>query len=166
MTAKAYYITTLADWQRHAARFANSHFVVLDARAAPERDVIPNPATTISGGDGGEGSAFSALSHDNEGPQQIPRTEPLRWPRNDNAGEATVEGEVRILVLIEADEGVHLSLEDEPAFEALPHPLAQKPISDAAQAALAPHGVAPGATTFDAAEILARIHPLLRHRVF
>jgi hypothetical protein len=71
-----------------------------------------------------------------------------------------------ILVLIEADEGVHLSLEGEPAFEALPHPLAQKPISDAAQSALAPHGVAPGATTFDAAEILACVHPLLRHRVF
>jgi len=72
----------------------------------------------------------------------------------------------RILVLIEADEGVHLSLEDESAFEALPHPLAQKPISDAAHAALSPHGVPPGATTFDAAEAVARVHPLLRHRVF
>ena len=71
-----------------------------------------------------------------------------------------------IIVLVEADEGVHLALEDESAFEALPHPLAQKPIPDAAHAALAPHGVAPGATTFDAAEALARVHPLLRHRVF
>jgi len=69
-------------------------------------------------------------------------------------------------VLVEADEGVHLALEDEPTFEALPHPLSQKPISDSAQAALAAHGVAPGATTFDAAEAVARIHPLLRHRVF
>ena len=68
-----------------------------------------------------------------------------------------------ILVLIEADEGAHLALEDAVAFEALPHPLAQKPISDAAQAA---HGVAPGATMFDAAEVVARVHPLLRHRVF
>lgn len=50
----------------------------------------------------------------------------------------------RVLVLIEADEGVHLALEDAPAFQPLQHPLAQKPISDAAQAALAPHGVAPG----------------------
>ena len=66
----------------------------------------------------------------------------------------TASESTRIFVLIEADEGVHLALEDEPAFEALPHPLAPKPISDAAQAALAPHGVAPGATTFDAAEAL------------
>jgi hypothetical protein len=117
MTGKSYYITTLADWQRHAARFANSHWVALDPRAPDE-----NPA-------------------------------PL-------------DGETKILVLIEADEGVHLALEGEPAFEALPHPLAQKPISDAAQSALALHGVAPGATTFDAAEAVARVHPLLRHRVF
>jgi hypothetical protein len=107
MTGKAYYITTLADWQRHAARFANSHWITLDETDRP-----------------------------------------------------------RILVLIEADEGVHLSLDDDPSFEPLPHPLAQKAISDSAQSALAPHGVAPGATTFDAAEALARIHPLLRHRVF
>jgi hypothetical protein len=71
-----------------------------------------------------------------------------------------------ILVLVEADEGAHLALEDDAAFEALPHALAQKPISDAAQAALAAHGVAPGATTFDAAEAAARAHPLLRPRVF
>lgn len=115
MTGKAYYITTLADWQRHAARFVNSHWLALDSPA-------PGGAS----------------------------------PNND----------ARILVLIEADEGVHLALEDEPAFEALPHPLAQKPISDAAQSALAPHGVPPGATTFDAAEAIARVHPLLKHRVF
>lgn len=71
-----------------------------------------------------------------------------------------------VLALIEADEGVHLALEDDPTFEPLPHPLANQPLSDAAQAALSAHGVAPGATTFDAAEILARVHPLLRHRIF
>jgi hypothetical protein len=71
-----------------------------------------------------------------------------------------------ILALIEADEGVHLALEDDAAFEALPHPLAQKPISAAAQAVLAAHGIAPGASTFDVAEAVARAHPLLRHRVF
>jgi hypothetical protein len=119
-TGKAYYMTTLGEWQRHAARFANSHFIVLDSNAAAptDHDGEPDAAAT------------------------------------------------RILVLIEADEGVHLSLEDEAAFEALPHPLAQKPISEAAQAALAPHGVARGGTTFDAAEAVARVHPLLRHRVF
>jgi|ERR1700726_407057 hypothetical protein len=124
MTGKRYYITTLGDWQRHAARFANSHWLALGADAAgtaidgtTPADVSPNAATPI-------------------------------------------------VVLVEADEGAHLALEDDAAFEALPHPLAQKPISDAAQSALAAHGVAPGATTFDAAEAVARAHPLLRHRVF
>jgi len=111
MTGKAYYITTLGDWHRHAARFATSHWLALDG--GPQ----PNAAT-------------------------------------------------RIVVLVEGDEGAHVALDDDPAFEPLPHPLAQKAISSAAQAALAPHGVAAGATTFDAAEALARFHPLLRHRVF
>jgi hypothetical protein len=71
-----------------------------------------------------------------------------------------------ILVLVEADEGAHLALEDCAEFEALPHPLAQQAVSEAAQAALAVHGVGAGATTFEAAEVLARVHPLLRHRVF
>jgi hypothetical protein len=76
------------------------------------------------------------------------------------------ESVAKILALVEADEGAHLALESDPAFEALPHPLAQRPISAAAQSALAPHGVPAGATTFDAAETLARVHPLLKHRVF
>jgi hypothetical protein len=116
MTGKRYYITTLGDWQRYAARFATSHFIVLDSTAS--------------------------------------------------ANDSPPENGARILALIEADEGAHLAIEDDAAFEALPHPLAQKPISDAAQSALAAHGVAPGATTFDAAEAVARVHPLLRHRVF
>ena len=106
MTGKAYYITTLGDWRRQAARFAHSHYMLLDESAGT------------------------------------------------------------IITVVEADEGTHLALEDDPAFEALPHPLAQRPVSAAAQAALAPHGVALGATTFDAAEALARLHPLLKHRVF
>jgi hypothetical protein len=135
MTGKSYYITTLGDWQRHAARFANSHFVMLDAPAVSS------------------GGAEHAVPGDDAWRDANHQPPPL------NAGS-------RILVLIEADEGVHLSLEDDSAFEALPHPLAQKQISASAQSALAPHGVAPGATTFDAAEALARIHPLLKHRVF
>jgi hypothetical protein len=125
MTGKRYYITTLAGWQRHAALFANSHWLALDPGRSSENVVIPNPAAS-----------------------------------------AADDGTMKILVLIEADEGVHLALEDDPAFEPLPHPLAQKPISEAAQSALAAHGIAPGATTFDAAETLARVHPLLKHRVF
>jgi hypothetical protein len=72
----------------------------------------------------------------------------------------------QILALIEGDEGAHLALEGDLDFQALPHPLAQRPISPKVQAALAPYGVTPGATTFDAAEAVARFHPLLRHRVF
>jgi hypothetical protein len=121
---KRYYLTTLGAWQRHAHRFANSHWVALGDAAA------------------------SGAPHE-------------------------LDDAIQIAVLIEADEGTHLTLEDDAAFEALPHPLAQQPISAAAQAALAPacreawpHGVAPGATTFDAAEALARLHPLLKHHVF
>lgn len=112
MTGRCYYIATLGDWKRHAARFANSHWLAL--------------------GDPGK-------------------------PPDDST---------QVLALIEADEGVHLALEDNPSFEALPHPLAQKSISPTAQAALASHGIAPGATTFEASEVAARAHPLLRHRVF
>jgi hypothetical protein len=175
VTGKAYYLTTLADWQRHAARFANSHFIVLispqskrasgvgTASSAPAADnpateskvVIPSQAAYSA--DWGERSAS---------PAQDDKQNPRDSARDSMSGEASANAETRILVLIEADEGVHLSLEDEPAFEPLPHPLAQKPISPSAQAALASHGVAPGATTFDAMETLARVHPLLRHRVF
>jgi hypothetical protein len=109
MTGRCYYLTTLGNWQRHAARFANSHWLALTES--------PNESSPI-------------------------------------------------LALIEADEGTHLALEDDAAFEALPHPLGQKPISAAVQAALASHGIAPGATTFDVADAVARAHPLLRHRVF
>jgi hypothetical protein len=82
------------------------------------------------------------------------------------ADDVVADDPTPILVLIEADEGAHLALEDDVAFEALPHPLTQKPISEAAQTALAAYGVSPGATTFDAAEAVATAHPLLRHRVF
>ena len=78
MTGKCYYMTTLGDWQRHAARFANSHFIVL----APQGMANGAPA------------------------------------------QADVDASAQILVLIEADEGVHLALDDEAAFEVLPHPLA------------------------------------------
>src|SRR3984957_16273698 len=117
MTGRRYYITTLADWHRHAHRFANSHWL--------------------------------ALSDDDS---------------------AIASGELldatRIIVLVDADEGVHLALDDDAAFEALPHPFAPKAISHAAHEALASHGVTPGSTTFDAAEAIARAHPLLRPRVF
>jgi hypothetical protein len=113
MTGRRYYITNRVAWNRHAARFANSHWLALDS---------------ASGADAGDCA--------------------------------------RILAIVEADEGVHLCLDDDSQFEALPSALGDKSISDAAHAALAIHGVAAGATTFEAAETAGRIHPLLRHRVF
>jgi hypothetical protein len=76
------------------------------------------------------------------------------------------EPPARILVLVEGDEGAHVSLEDDPAFEALPHPLTQKAVSDRVQETLAPLGLAANANTFDVAEAAAQVHPLLRHRIF
>jgi len=71
-----------------------------------------------------------------------------------------------IIVIVEADKGAHLALEDDPAFEALPDPFSQRPISDRALAALAGFNLRPGATTLEVSELLGRLHPLLRHRVF
>ena len=115
MTGRRYYITTLADWQHHAHRFTNSHWLALNNGDIANRELAAT---------------------------------------------------ARIVVLVDADEGVHLALDDDAAFEALPHPFAPKAISHAAHEALAAHGVTPGATTFDAAEAVARAHPLLRPRVF
>jgi hypothetical protein len=149
MTGRRYYITTLADWHRHAYRFANSHWLGLsdadDAIASRELTdasrAVPNaPANTSA-----------------------PDAQPPGVPF---AHDAQPSPTARIIVLVDADEGVHLALDDDAAFEALPHPFAPKAISHAAHEALAAHGVAPGSTTFDAAEAIARAHPLLRPRVF
>lgn len=71
----------------------------------------------------------------------------------------------KILVQVDAEEGGHVALEDDPDFEALPYALTQRSISVEAHADLA-ELVGAGATTFEVAEAAARIHPLLRHRVF
>jgi hypothetical protein len=96
----------------------------------------------------------------------VPNGEPVPAIGEPDLSAMAVTETAQILALIEADEGAHLALEDDADFQALPHPLAQRPISPQAQTALAAYGVAPGATTFDAAEAVARFHPLLRHRVF
>jgi hypothetical protein len=163
MTGKRYYLTTLGAWHRHAARFTNSHWLALanipttapgdvarDDVMPPSEDFASAPNVTPAG------TACCAPTE----PRAHPNVSPL--PQRDIAPDDATP----ILVLVEADEGAHLALEDDVAFEALPHPLAQKPVSETAQTALATHGVAPGATTFDASEAVARVHPLLRHRVF
>jgi hypothetical protein len=96
----------------------------------------------------------------------VPNGEPIPAIGEPDSSAMALPETAQILALIEADEGAHLALEGDPDFQALPHPLAQRPISPEAQAALAAYGVAPGATTFDAAEAVAQFHPLLRHRVF
>ena len=139
MTGRRYYITTLADWHRHAHRFANSHWLAL-------------------------GNDDSAASRElTDATRIVPDAQPPGVPF---AHDAQPPDATRIIVLVDADEGVHLALDDDAAFEALPHPFAPKAISHAAHEALAAHGVAPGSTTFDAAEAIARAHPLLRPRVF
>jgi hypothetical protein len=84
------------------------------------------------------------------------------------SSESNLSDATPILVLVEGDEGAHLALEADADFLKLPHPLAQQPIPAAAHSALASSGIAlpERATTFEAAELLARVHPLLRHRVF
>ncbi len=133
MTGRRYYITTLADWHRHAHRFANSHWLALRDDDSASRELM-------------------------DAAPAMPGVSAAHYAQPSDA--------TRIIVLVDADEGVHLALDDDAAFEALPHPFAPKAISHAAHEALAAHGVTPGSTTFDAAEAIARAHPLLRPRVF
>lgn len=141
MTGKAYYLTTLGDWQRHAARLANSHWLALGESAEAEAGagLVGNHCE----------SGIAAGGADAMPP-----------------GLRAMSAATRILVGVEADEGAHLALENDPAFQQLPHPLSQKSIGPAAQATLASLGVELSATTFDAAEAAARVHPLLRYRLF
>jgi hypothetical protein len=90
----------------------------------------------------------------------VPQGEPVPAIGEPDSSAMAVPETAQILALIEADQGAHLALEDDAEFQALPHPLPQGPIT------LAAYGVVPGAATFDAAEAVARFHPLLRHRVF
>lgn len=71
-----------------------------------------------------------------------------------------------VLALITADEAAHIALENDADAEGLPHPLARTPVSERVVCALAPFGVVSGDDTFTVAEKLARVNPLLRHRVF
>jgi hypothetical protein len=139
MTGKAYYLTTLGAWRRHAGRLANSHWLALNSDAVEVSKEDTGAATVAAG-------------------------TAVRAPAEDASFEP--DETTPILALIEADEGAHLALQDDCDFEQLPHPLSQKPVSEVAVTALAAHGVASGADMFDAAEAVARVHPLLRHRVF
>ena len=209
MTGRRYYITTLADWQRHAHRFANSHWLELAAASTNDntdsdadgsvvptvgaRHAVPERAAATGAPSSREltdasctvNSASSSADHDRatNGTAEptsiaghgsaVPLLNTIDAEANADASSQrerqlpdVIADATRILVLVDADEGVHLALDDDAAFEALPHPFAPKAISHTAHEALAAHGVTPGATTFDAAEAVARAHPLLRPRVF
>ena len=83
-----------------------------------------------------------------------------------DVGSCEIGESIRIIVLIETDEGIHGMLEGDAAFEALPHPLSPKPISDVTRLALASRGIANAVSTFEATEALGQIHPLLKARIF
>lgn len=178
MTGKCYYLTTLAAWQRHAPRFANSHYVVL-TRTQPGRPTAATPSAVPDAQDHASSQIRAAVNAVPAATAKNSAAGPVEGASNASAHEQTSAGgaskitatadaveAAKILVLIEADEGAHLALEDDPEFDALPHPLAQQAVSAAVQSALVAHGVESGATTFDVAEAAARFHPLLRHRVF
>jgi hypothetical protein len=80
-------------------------------------------------------------------------------------GNAATE-DTPVLALISADEVAHASLENDSEFEPLPHPLVRVAVSARVAAALAPLGVVSTDDTFAVSVKLARVHPLLRHRVF
>ena len=134
MTGKSYYITTLGEWQRHAARFANSHWIALDSRA-------PGPsASNKNGFVGAQHAAPGDLSWRDAGhPATLDFVAPASPPavscgatvdenrRQDAGATNTLESDsnagvpqdcqasspsplesTQILVLIEADEGCTL----------------------------------------------------------
>ena len=91
------------------------------------------------------------------GRESTPESTPETTPETSTA---------KILALVEADEGVHNSLAADPEWEPLPHPLTNKPVSEATAAALTAHGVTPNATTYDVADAIALAHPIMAYRVF
>lgn len=176
MAGKMYYLTTLAAWQRHAHRFAGSHWIAL-SDSVPSALAPPPPDRDFSADGALPAASYRVRRLDAAlaSPAPVaPQAElpgagnpPLQVPgfalANYGLSDATP-----ILVLIDADEGAHVVLESDADFQPLPHPLAQKAIPAAAQSAISASGIAlpDRATTFEAAESLARVHPLLRHRVY
>ena len=140
MTGKRYYLTTLAAWKRHSRRCTESHFIAL---GADHRSLGAAPRSSVADSAPPAEPSVSGNLLGHSGPDAV-----------------------QILALIAADESAHIALESDPEVEALPHPLARMPISGRAAAALVQFGVVPGDDTFTAAEKLARVHPLLKHRVF
>ncbi|MHB8754952.1 MAG: hypothetical protein ACYC92_08360 [Candidatus Acidiferrales bacterium] len=148
MHGRRYYLTTLGAWRRHAAHCAETHFVVL--------------ALLSHNGALESAESRSAKTSDSLATRKANQT--------DSSLAATTTGATDdatpILALIDADEGAHLAMENDAEFEELPHPLARTPVSKRVSTALAAFDIVRGDDTFTVAEKLARVNPLLRHRVF
>ncbi|MFZ0641219.1 MAG: hypothetical protein WAN33_10060 [Candidatus Acidiferrales bacterium] len=99
-------------------------------------------------------------------PQEKGTTSTLRGPVPVPKERTSPDDAALVFALITADEAAHIALENDVETEPLPHPLARTPISERVAGALAPFGVVSGDDTFTAAEKLAHVNPLLRHRVF
>ena len=74
--------------------------------------------------------------------------------------------ESKIWLSVEADEGTHNSLSQDPLWKELPHPLSPTIIPEAIAQVLAPLGVTAFSSSFETTEAIAKLHPILRHRVF
>lgn len=70
----------------------------------------------------------------------------------------------KILALVEADEGTHNSLAQNPSWQELPHPLSPAPIPQQTADTLAAHGATANTTTFELTELVAKSHPVMRYR--
>lgn len=159
MTGKRYYLTNFDAWQRNAYRYSESHFIVL---AVP--DCGHGGSTGLRAGHSGDRSASSSEAQTRVGSACVPAVDAHVTSRG---GPACAAGTAALIfVLVSADEAAHIALETDTEFEALPHPLSRTPISERVAAALAPFDVIRGDDTFTVAEKLARLNPLLRHRVF
>lgn len=79
---------------------------------------------------------------------------------------SAASADAKILALVEADEGTHNSLSQNPVWQELPHPLSPKIIPEAIARALSSLGVSPFSSSFETTESVAKLHPILRHRVF
>jgi len=159
MTGRRYYLTTLGAWRRHAARCAETHFVAVNGLGAQS-------------GEGSIGPQSEEATDDCDGvpveQRQASPTDHERTHAEAHLGEQAcgTDDATQILALVDADEGAHVAMENDSEFETLPHPLARLPVSQRVSAVLSQFGVAQGDDTFAVAEKLARVNPLLRHRVF
>lgn len=161
MTGRRYYLTTIGAWRRHAEHCAETHFVALNTPAEQS-------------GDGGIGAQLEEATADrNRVPVEQTQAKVCATDCEDTQDEVRLgeqacatDDATPILALIDADEGAHLAMENDAEFEPLPHPLARTVVSQRVSAALTHFGIAHGDDTFTVAEKVARVNPLLRHRVF